>query len=65
MQAFLVVAHVLSCPKAHTDLSSLTRHLTHVFCFGRWILNPWTTSEVLMLFFLLLLLEATQPILEQ
>ena len=28
------------------DLSSPTRDRTHVPCFGRWILNHWTTREV-------------------
>ena len=27
--------------------SSWTRDQTHVPCVGRWILNPWTTREVL------------------
>ena len=28
--------------------SSLTRDQTHIPCIGRWILNPWTTTEVLL-----------------
>ena len=28
------------------DLSSLTRHRTHICCTARWILNHWTTREV-------------------
>ena len=30
------------------DLSSLTKDRTHVSCIARWILNPWTTREVLV-----------------
>ena len=30
------------------DLSSPTRDQIHVHCIGRWILNHWTTREVLM-----------------
>ena len=33
-------------------LSSPTRYWTHVSCIGRWILNPWTTREVLFSAFL-------------
>ena len=29
------------------DLSSLTRSQSHILYIGRWILNHWTTSEVL------------------
>lgn len=29
------------------DLGSLTRDRTHVSCTGSWILNHWTTKEVL------------------
>ena len=32
------------------DLSSQTRDWTHVHCIGRWILNHWTTREILPLF---------------
>jgi len=32
------------------DLSSQTRDWTHVPCIGRWILNHWTTREILPLF---------------
>ena len=28
------------------DLRTRTRDWTHVLCFGRWILNHWTTREV-------------------
>ena len=34
------------------DLSFLTRDWTCIFCFGRWILNYWTTREVPKYFFL-------------
>ena len=37
----------LSCSRALWDLSSSTRGGTRVYCIGRWILNHWTTSEVL------------------
>ena len=37
----------LSCSRALWDLSSSTRGGTQVYCTGRWILNHWTTSEVL------------------
>ena len=30
------------------ELSSLTRDQTRIHCTGRWSLNPWTTSEVLL-----------------
>ena len=54
----LVVAHGLSScgaraqlPCGMWDLSSLTRDLTRVPCFGRWILKHWTTREVPSCFF--------------
>ena len=31
------------------DLSSLTWDRAHITCIGRWILNNWTTREVLVL----------------
>ena len=31
--------------------SSHTREQTHDPCIGRWILNPWTTREVLLVYF--------------
>ena len=38
-------------PRGRWDLSSLTRDWTSVFCTERWILNHWTTREVLTLCF--------------
>ena len=40
-QASLVAAHGFSCPVE----SSLTRHQTHVLCFGRQIPIHWATKE--------------------
>ena len=34
-------------PQGMWDLSSLTRDRTHILCIARWILNHWTTREVL------------------
>ena len=31
--------------------SSQTRDQTHDPCIGRWILNPWTTREALLIYF--------------
>ena len=44
VHSILVVALRLSCV---WDLSSPTRYQTHVPCIERWILNHWTTREVL------------------
>ena len=48
--ASVVLVLGFSCPKACGIL--LDRDQTHVPCIGRWILNHWTTREVLVLFFL-------------
>ena len=48
-----VVVHELSCPTSCGIFQ--TRDQTHVSCIGRWILNHWTTREVLHEFFRLLL----------
>ena len=40
------------------DLSSLTKDRTHVSCIARWILNPWTTREVLVEGFLKVLVRS-------
>ena len=44
--ASVVVVHGLQLPLWHME-SSWTRGRTHVPCIGRWILNHWTTREVL------------------
>ena len=36
--------------------SSWTRDQTHAPCIGKWILNHWTTGEILHLFFLVAVL---------
>ena len=40
----VAVVHRLSCPKHGESFRTWNR--TYVLCFGRWILNHWTTREV-------------------
>ena len=49
----IVVAHVLSCPAACGNLSSLTRDWTRILCIVRRIVYHWTTREVPKLNFLI------------
>ena len=42
------MVHGLSCPLVCGIFSSLTRDRTHIPCVAKWLLNHWTTREVLM-----------------
>ena len=44
----LTVVHGLSCPLVYGIFSYRTRDRTHIPCVGTWLLNHWTTREVLM-----------------
>ena len=51
--AFIVVDRRLVASWNGGGLSSPTRDLTLVPCFGRWILIHWSTREVLLEFLLI------------
>ena len=48
-QGFFIALQSLSCPIA-CGMFSLTRDGSHIPCIGRWILNYWSTREVLAIY---------------
>ena len=52
----------LSCPMAVGILGSLTRDQNHIPYIGRWILNRWTTREVLGIIFDSRLSHTSHPV---
>ena len=46
MWASLAAACGAQLPHGMFDLGSQTRDRTHIPCFGRQVLNPWTSREV-------------------